>query len=111
MRTCFGATPYYAYYIDKVEQIINSKSIYLIDLTMSTMQFLVDAFDLDFPKSTEEFIFPKACLGLDLRYDDSYFSGKKLSRFATSHEYYRTLPSISALDALFNLGPEVLDVL
>lgn len=98
MKTAYAKAPFYEFYDYKIEKIINKNHENLQELAMASVQFLLDAFYLPLPEFTNEK--PTIKTEVQLRPYSQVFEDKHGFR-----------PQVSALDLLFNLGPEAGDYL
>lgn len=111
INTAYRSSPYFHFYFDRISELISSNYKYLYDLDLATMEFLCTSLDIETPTTTKTFIKPEMIEKQDLRYQDEVFNTTKETVYQRVYESVdKFTRGVSALDALFNLGPEVQDL-
>ena len=110
--SCYGKSPFFIYYEDKVREILFKQYKYLIDLNLETFLFLQKAMNL------------KCCLNItshyidriENNYRDMLLPKNRVADGADLMPYYQCFETkfefqtnLSSLDLLFNLGNEAND--
>lgn len=109
--SAYGTAPYFDFYIDQIEGLINSKTQSLLEFNMSIHTFLIKILGIDNTLITSQ-------------YDNSehivrpIFIGKKKTIESESPKYLQVFtdrfeftPDMSILDLIFNVGPESKSIL
>ena len=112
--TAYNSSPYFLYYFEKLESIINKNHEFLLDLNMELLREILLLLRIDsHPEYTSHFI-PVNTLEGDYRYK---ISPKKKSGFVQK-EYFQVfngihgfVPGLSIIDLIFNMGPEAVGYL
>lgn len=115
IRSAYGKSPYFDYYYDGIENIINSKYKYLFDLDIHsllwalrqvridpTIEYSTQYFDLH-PKKQENIADSTKIIGQNTAYFAPYIQ--------VWSEKFDFIPNLSILDLLFCSGPEARSVL
>ena len=112
IMSAYKSSPFYEYYIDDIRPIFEKKFDFLIDLNQFTLSALTDAFGLDtkmvltqaFQENNtldfREKIHPKKAFSIT----DPAF--KATPYWQVFWDRFEFAPNLSALDILFNMGPE-----
>jgi hypothetical protein len=109
LSASYNSAPWFQFYFEKIETIINSGTRLLIDLNtdllLTILEFLKMKKDIGFTSSFEA--------ANDSENDYRYRLSPKKESFFETREYiqvfnYRTgfVPGLSIIDLLFNMGPE-----
>lgn len=93
LKTAYAKAPFYEFYDYKIEKILNYEYEYLQELAMASVQFLLDAFYLPLPAFIHEKAMPM-----------NESEPRPYTQVFEDKHGFR--PHVSALDLLFNLGPE-----
>lgn len=113
LRTAYRASPFYEFYIPELRDALSRKPKYLIDLNTRLLEFLLQAFTV--PQRfgfTGTFIQPGTPGYSDYRNDIHPKKNSKDPRFdpvsypQVFEDKFGFLPNLSALDLLFNTGPD-----
>lgn len=113
IRSSYGSSPYYPYYIEDIENLINRNFTFLIDLNMSLLNLVLNIIKLKKSiRSADEFT-PLNSVSGDYRYS---ISPKKISDFepmSYSQVFSEAgfVPGLSIIDLIFNKGPESIQYL
>lgn len=119
IESAYKNSPFYEYYIDDLMVFFEKKEKYLLDLNTQILQCMMDFLKLrgeihfteDYLRSPagycdlRDFIHPKA----SKRQDDPDFTIKPYRQ--TFSDRFPFAPNLSALDLLFNTGPDASDYL
>lgn len=115
IETAYNSSPYFLYYRDKVESILNERYDFLLQLNSKILQFLLKTLKLDSTISYTE-VFVKPC-GESTDYRDRY-SYKHPENLPECKPYTQVFcdripfnPNVGILDLLFNMGPETIGYL
>lgn len=107
--SCYGKSPFFLYYADKVKEILNTKFEYLMDLNIETFFFIKHTMNLE----QEIFLTSEFITRKENNYRDMFLTKNRVSDGKKQEAYYQCFSSkfefqtnLSALDLLFNLGPE-----
>ena len=108
IRSAYGKSPYFDYYFPEIENILTTRHELLIDLCIETIQFLILKLGLKTVLAKNEVFNPR--IEKDYRQEFSkqdMFSKYGMKKyFQCFGEKFGFQPNPSALDLLFNLGPE-----
>ena len=107
--SCYGKSPFFIYYADKIEQILYKQYTYLMDLNLEVFNFLKQAMHLQCELSvTLQYIERK-----ENNYRDMFLPKNREAEGRDLKPYYQCFSekygfqtNLSALDLLFNLGNE-----
>ena len=107
--SCYGKSPFFIYYADKIEQILCKQYTYLMDLNLEVFYFLNQAMHLQCELSvTSQYIERK-----ENNYRDMFLPKNREAEGRDLKPYYQCFSekygfqtNLSALDLLFNLGNE-----
>lgn len=105
LKSAYGNAPYFEYYFDKIESILNSKHTFLFDLCQSTMDFCTKTIGLKTCSFTNSYR-PFNNNTIDLRTPQKNLSFSIPDYFQVFEEKFGYIENLSILDAIFNLGPE-----
>lgn len=113
--SAYNSSPYFLYYRDDVEAIINNRYSKLIDLNDAITVFLAKKLKLNFNiQHTTDFL-AKESYTHDYRDRFSYKHPETLPKANVYSQVFNDRmpfnPNVSILDLLFNLGPETKDYL
>lgn len=103
VKTAYNRSPYFEYYQDGYNQILSRKPEYLLDLNQAALEWLFSKLQID-----QELVHTKEYQesGItDLRQQD-FSADKGTSYLQVFDEKLGFMPNLSALDVLFNCGPE-----
>lgn len=118
IKSCYGKSPYIAYYFDHFEQILNQKNKFLFDLNFRLIESIAKALQLetiisisdqyisDYSKKEIDrrgFISPKKKLNINLDKEFKFSPYDQVFSDEISFE-----PNLSILDLLFCKGPEAI---
>jgi hypothetical protein len=111
IKSAYGNAPYFEFYYDAIEQIINTKHDLLIDLNQSLFDFINQSLDLDLEiKRTESYAKAYTSLDCDLRslkFNDPKIQGYTAKKYnQVFEEKHGFIADISILDLLMCKGPE-----
>lgn len=103
--SAYNNSPYFLYYSDPVQELLKQSNQSLIEFNTRNLQWLMECFGIEctltytesFTRSTEPLFTEKAT---NLRYT------KQKTYYQVFSTRYGFVPGLSALDLLFNLGPE-----
>ena len=110
IESAYSAAPYFLYYRDGLQKILSDRYPRLIDLNGTLLTYLLKSMKIDTPvMPSADFVPPTDAAG-DYRYRitpkqplaDEWFEPYS-QVFATKYPFQ---PNLTALDLLFNLGPE-----
>jgi len=111
IESAYRRTPYYEYYIDRIEEILAKKHEYLIDLNLELTAYLIEKIGLTCTVKISE-----NETAIDREISD-LLNPKMVSRFQ-SKQYIQTFVerfgfknNLSILDLLFNEGPNSICIL
>jgi len=107
--SCYGKSPFFIYYADKVKEILFKKYKYLIDLNLETFLFVQQAMNLQSQLNiTSHYIDRK-----ENNYRDMLLPKNRITDGINLNPYYQCFDAkfkfqtnLSSLDLLFNLGNE-----
>ena len=113
LRTAYGATPFFQYYIDELLPFYERKYVFLWDFNGDLLTWLLQQLDLEVELlPTEEFLPPSSSLEIeDLRYIIQPRRAGKVPGFMPQSYYqgyanrYDFTPELSIFDLLFEQGP------
>lgn len=116
LRTAYGATPFFQYYIDELLPFYERKYAFLWDFNGDLLTWLLQQLDLEVELlPTEEFLPPSSSSEIeDLRYIIQPRRAGKVPGFMPQPYYqgyadrYGFTPELSIFDLLFEQGPEAL---
>lgn len=123
ITSAYRSSPFFEYYWDDIEAILDSRHEFLFDLNMQLTECLASLMNLHTSfGTTTQFIIPSEpgtadCGSLDLRYsihpkkavDDRLFRFRGYYQvFSAKHGF---IPDLSVLDLLFHEGPQASDYL
>jgi hypothetical protein len=107
----YKTTAFFDYYFDEIERIISSKPEFLIDLNQSSLYTILKITGIKTGVSKTGTFEPVEGKDWDLRYTISpkkekpgIYSGKEY--FQVFSNRYGFVPGLSALDLIFNTGPD-----
>lgn len=112
--SAYRSSPFFEYYWDDIETILNSRPEFLFDLNLKLTECISSLMNLrvDFGTTTEFLIPSEPAASNDLRYAIHPKKGSESSLF-TFREYYQVfsakhgfIPDLSILDLLFHEGPQ-----
>lgn len=113
ISSAYGKSPYFYHYFPEIENILTTRHELLIDLCVETMQFLVFKLGLKTVLTRNDVFNP--CVELDYRREFSkqdMFSKYRMKKyFQCFSDRFGFQSNPSALDLLFNMGPESMDYL
>ena len=111
IESAYRRTPYYEYYIDALESILNKNHALLTDLNFELMEFLVAKTGLscELKQTTSDEKISRELNDLVNPKIESSFQGK--SYLQTFTERFGFQNNLSMLDLLFNEGPNAICVL
>lgn len=111
LQTAYRTSPFFEYYEDELAPIFEKKYDFLLDLNLETIQFFYDAFQISKPLRKSE-KYQKSPLGFidnrSLVVAKTALSFDQEEHFQVFGERHGFLKNLSALDVLFNKGPEAL---
>ena len=115
IRSAYGKSPYFEYYYDGIENIINSKYKYLFDLNIHSLSWALKQVRLDpMIEFSTQYIDSHSTLpenidesGKIINLNTTYFA----SYIQVWSEKFDFIPNMSILDLLFCCGPEARSVL
>jgi hypothetical protein len=114
LKAAYTASPFFLFYFEEIENIIQSRYDFLLDLNMNLLQTIMKMMNIDRKVLyTNEFL-PVNNLTADPRYDitpqkkSSYIPKNYIRVFDHSEEYIKGL---SVIDLLFNTGPDAVKYL
>lgn len=113
IQSAYGKSPYFEHYFESLYLIFKKKPVFLIDLNMECMVFLIHALQwevsMDFTKTYDGKCDKKTC---DLRNQFSPLGNglalwpEKLKYTQVFENKFGFTPRLSILDMVFNMGPE-----
>ena len=109
IKSAYGSAPYFIYYFDKIEQIINTNYKFLIDLNHDTLQYVLDELNINRKIIfTEKYITTNTIDYIDQR--------EQLNTNQQNPHYQQVfslkfIPNLSIIDLIFNLGPNAKEYL
>ena len=111
IKSAYGNAPYFEFYYDSIEQIINSKHKLLFELNQSLFNFINQSLDLDIEiEKTESYAKEYATSDCDLRsikFNDPQIHGYNPKKYnQVFEEKHGFIEGISILDLLMCKGPE-----
>jgi hypothetical protein len=116
MQTCYGSSAYFLYYEDRIRNLLESRPNNLFDLCYSSISLLLDLLNVKVElKCTKNWLSDYNNHFFDLRNRLSTKAGLSseeteltmlISRYQQIFPAQFPISKISALDLLFNLGPE-----
>lgn len=107
--SAYNASPYFLYYADEVQKIIFGNHVFLLDLNMDILQFLIKRLKISATTETTTNFLPQESGTNDYRY---VFSPKAKNKITLTpyqqvfDDRYGFVGDVGVLDLLFNLGPE-----
>ncbi|MCJ7447800.1 MAG: WbqC family protein [Bacteroidales bacterium] len=114
LKSSYNASPYFQYYLDTIERIIQSNYKFLLDLNMDLLVAILRILQIERKISYTIDFEPIAGKDGDFRYTIS----PKRDSIYTTKEYlqvFRTVkgfvPGLSIVDLIFNMGPEAISYL
>jgi hypothetical protein len=112
----YKTSPYFDYYFDEIERIISSKPEFLLELNINSLQTILKITGIETPISTTDLFEPVKSEDWDLRYTIS--PKKERPGISSEKEYFQVfsnkygfVPGLSALDLIFNTGPDSVNYL
>ena len=114
IQSAYGSSPFFIYYYSEIEQIINQKHNYLIDLNNLILEYINNTLNLNLTiYPTQEYKHTAQYRDRDFRFDNlkSNTTSKIVPYqqviFKNNHKIKKIdfYPNLSFLDLLFNLGP------
>lgn len=112
--TAYNSSPYFLYYFEALDKIINSDHKYLLDLNMELMSEILNILKIRIkPDYTADYL-PVNSVEEDYRYSidpkkESRYVQKEYSQvFNSLHGF---VPGLSIIDLVFNMGPEAVNYL
>ncbi|MAQ31759.1 MAG: hypothetical protein CMD26_03390 [Flavobacteriales bacterium] len=102
IKSAYGSSPFFIYYYEEIEKIINKDYVFLIDLNNEILEYFLNELKITSNiKQTTEYTKSYPSETLDYRINDFPVS---------SHNYQQVfaknfIPNLSILDLIFNLGP------
>lgn len=114
LQTAYRTSPFFEFYEDDLLPVFKKKYDWLMDYNLATIAFLCEAIGIDFPQEkTESFElestqFNDARHFVNAKKPVSYVQDSYTQVFDDRHGF---VPNLSALDLLFNKGPESLEYL
>ena len=114
LKSGYSSSPYFIYFFEVFEKIIQSHPEFLLDLNMELLDAIMKMLKLERKISFTSGFVPVESEVHDLRYSispkkKSPYSPKKYIQVFSSEEGF--VPGLSIADLLFNTGPEALDYL
>jgi len=113
IESAYRSAPFYEYYIDDVQKLIESKPIFLLDFNTKIVHKFLEFLELntviEYSKKYEkesiyndyrEQIHPKI---IYQKADNNFIASEYYQVFSDKHKF---IPNLSILDLLFNMGPE-----
>jgi len=104
IRSVYGSAPFFIHYFDYIEEILNKKYNFLIDLNDEILNFFCTELNISTTIiKTNSYI---------KQYPDNYLDARhkiplnKLEKKYTQIFTKKFIPNLSILDLIFNLGPE-----
>ncbi len=103
IKSAYGSAPYFIYYFDKIEQIINTNYKFLVDLNYDILQYILDELNIK-----QKIIFTEKYIPMN---NVNYLDQRQILNTKTSIQNYQQvfslkfIPDLSILDLIFNLGP------
>ena len=110
LKSAYGSSPYFEYYFDRLEKILNTKHEFLYDLFESTFDFcnkIIGPITLNATEQYNDFSEDV----IDLRQSQPNIKFDIPKYFQVFEDKFGYVPNLSILDAIFNLGPETSIVL
>jgi hypothetical protein len=114
LKSGYSSSPYFIYFFEVLEKIIQSHHEFLLDLNMELLEAVMKMLKLERKVSFTSGFIPVESEVYDLRYSispkkkSSYSPKKYIQVFSTEKGF---VPGLSIADLLFNTGPEALDYL
>jgi len=111
IESAYRRTPYYEYYIDRIEEILSKKHIHLIDLNFELTDFLIDKIGLTCElkiSENETEVNPQISEILNPKSNSHFQTQPYIQTFVERFGFQNNL---SVLDLLFNEGPNSICVL
>ena len=106
IRSSYGTAPYFEYYFEEIESILKAKPEYLLELSLSILEFLANKKIIDSYKTSTCYITNEDYKG----YDGRIIKDIKADEFEIYQQVfehkYGFVSNLSILDILFNTGPE-----
>ena len=109
--SAYGSSPFFLYYYESIEKIIQHNHTFLLDLNMDLIRGILGIIKINANISYTESYIPEGKAENDFRYiispkKKSDFRTKPYTRvFASGEEY---ILKLSILDLLFNMGPDTI---
>jgi hypothetical protein len=110
LKSAYGSSPYFEYYFDRLEKIINTKHAFLFDLFKATYKFcnkVIGPIELNTTDQYDNFREDV----IDLRQSKPNIKFDIPQYFQVFEDKFGHVQNLSILDAIFNLGPETSIVL
>lgn len=110
IKAAYSASPYYMYYCDEMDAILNRRYERLIDLNNAMTAFVLKKLKIGCKTTlTDDFAEMGACKD-DFRNDFSIKQQPKTEQFPEYSQVFSAkmdfIPDLSIIDLLFNLGPD-----
>jgi hypothetical protein len=113
LQSAYSSSPFYEFYIDAIMSILNKKYTFLLDLTLSCHEFVMDALQIEIPLSkTDKFEQDHAIndhRGLVLA--KSKHNLNLTPYYQVFNESHGFISNLSILDLIFMEGPNTLNYL
>ena len=95
IKSAYGSSPFFIYYFNDIQNILNKKHIFLVDLNYDILTFIIETINI---KTT-------------ISYNLSYQGNSERSINNPIKPYHHVfseqfIPNLSILDLIFNTGPE-----
>lgn len=111
LQTEYGKTPYFIHYIDEFCDLINQKHDTLFELNWAILSFYMEHFQINSPEFSQQYDrYPSSRDYRDL------YTPKSIKQYPIllqeqEFEYFKFIPGHSAIEILFQYGPEAAQLL
>jgi len=113
--SAYRSSPYFEYYFEKVQEVINRGDNFLLDLNMKSLEVILDLTGISSTAGYTKEYLPSRMETIDFRYNISpkQKDGFPEFRFDRYHQVfsdrYDFIQGLSAIDLIFNTGPDAIN--
>jgi len=111
LKTAYNTSPYFEYYAEDIQRIIKTEYKYLIELNDACAQYFYEKFNIEAPKPTSQFLFPRDFEGIDYRLKNTALQPDTAHYTQVFEHKFGFVSNLSILDLLMNTGPEITSIL